>query len=169
METSGEAVYCLACFSGQEQKAEVFIKKCGYKVISASVERTVVKQGEHRKELRSLLPGYVFLASKEQPFWDELIRFRYIIQPLRYGDGSMRLRGEDLEFVRWLQRHNGVIETSKAVEEGTKIRIVSGPLAEYEGKIVKVNKRRRCAAVRIESERITCTVWCSFDLVEETR
>lgn len=81
----------------------------------------------------------------------------------------MCLRGGDLEFARWLQRHNGVIETSKVVQEGAKIKIISGPLREYEGKIIKVNKRQKCAAVQIVSEKIPCTVWLSFDFIEEAK
>jgi transcription antitermination factor NusG len=53
------------------------------------------------------------------------------------------LRGEDLEFARRIQRRNGVIESSKAIREGTKIRIISGHLADYEGKIIKINKHDR--------------------------
>jgi transcriptional antiterminator NusG len=169
MKSIDEAVYCLACFSGQERKVEDFIKQSGYKVISAIVERSVVKNGKRYKEFRSLLPGYVFMVSDGLPVWDMLIRFRYICRPLRYGDGTMCLRGGDLDFVRWLQRYNGVIETSKVIQEGTKIRIISGPLMDYEGKIIKVNKRQKCAAVRLVSEKIPCTVWLSFDFIEETK
>jgi transcription antitermination factor NusG len=169
MKNAAEAVYCLACFSGQERKVEGFIKQSGYRVVSAIVERNIVKHGKRCKEFRSLLPGYVFLASEEQPEWSILTHFRYISHPLQYGDGTKHLRGDDLEFVHWLQRHNGVIKTSKVVQEGTKIKIVSGPLMEYEGKIVKINKRQKCAAVRIDSEKKACTVWLSFDIIEETK
>lgn len=148
---------------------EDLIKRSGYKVISAISERYVVKNGRRCKEFRSLLPGYVFMASDELSVWDVLVRFRYICHPVRYGDSTLYLRGGDLEFVRWLQRYNGVIEMSKAVHEGTKIRIISGPLMEYEGKIVKINKRQKCAAVQIDSEKIPCTVWLSFDFIEEMK
>jgi transcriptional antiterminator NusG len=169
MKSAGESVYCLACFSGQERTVEDFLKRSGYKVISAIAERYVVKRDKRCKEFRSLLPGYVFMIGDESPAWDIIIRFRYISRPLRYGDGSMCLRGGDLEFARWLQRHNGVIETSKVVQEGAKIKIISGPLMEYEGKIIKVNKRQKCAAVQIVSEKIPCTVWLSFDFIEEMK
>ncbi|MDR0374885.1 MAG: hypothetical protein LBH85_04100, partial [Treponema sp.] len=169
MKSSGESVYCLACFSGHERTVEDFIKQSGYKVISAIAERHVVKHGKRCKEFRSLLPGYVFMVSDESPAWDVLIRFRYISRLLRYGDGNMCLRGGDLKFAHWLQRHNGVIETSKVVQEGARIKIISGPLMEYEGKIVKVNKRQKCVAVQIVSEKIPCTIWLSFDFIEEVK
>ncbi len=169
MDDITEAVYCLSCFCGQERKVEAFIKQSGYKVVSALAERTIIKKGKRRREFRSLLPGYVFVLSKETPVWRDMVRFQYITRLLRYSDGSSCLRGKDLEFVRWLQRHNGVIETSKAIQEGTKIKIVSGPLKEYEGKIIKVNKRQKSAAIRIESEKLACTIWLSFDFIEEVK
>jgi transcription antitermination factor NusG len=75
------------------------------------------------------------------------------------------LRGNDLDFIKWLNGHNGVIEISKAVEIGTKIKILEGPLKELEGNIVKINKRQKCVCVKIEGEGIKNTIWLSYEFV----
>ncbi len=57
-------------------------------------------------------------------------------------DNTKKLRGHDLEFIQWLKRQNGMIGISKAIQIGTKIKIIDGPLKKYEGNIIKINKRQ---------------------------
>jgi transcriptional antiterminator NusG len=130
-----------------------------------------VKNGISRTVIRQLLPGYVFFSS-ENPLnsleWKQLSDEDYIYKPLSYGDGTKELSGSDLSFVQLLLRNNGLLDISKAVTEGSKARIIDGPLKELEGQIVKVNKRRRCAELEVDAMGIIGKVWLSFELLEET-
>jgi transcription antitermination factor NusG len=65
-----------------------------------------------------------------------------------------------------LLRQNGKFGISKAVLEGTKVKIIDGPLKELEGKIIKVNKRRKCAEIEIETFGTINKIWLAYELIE---
>jgi transcription antitermination factor NusG len=76
------------------------------------------------------------------------------------------MRGSDLKFIQWLLRKNGVFEISKAIQEGSWVKIVSGPLQKYGGKIIRLNKKRHCAEIEIETFGTINKVWLSYELIE---
>ena len=158
-------MYCLFCETGFETKLEHRLEHSGYTIISSLSERNVVRNGKIVKELRPLIPGYIFISREQEPDWKELRGMAHIFYPLRYSDGGAQLRGGDLLFVRWLKQHKA-IGVSKAVQIGNYIKIVAGPLKEYEGKITKINKRRKCAEVLINTESIINKIWLSYELIE---
>jgi transcriptional antiterminator NusG len=88
-----------------------------------------------------------------------------VYKALSYPDGSYALRGRDLDFVRLLMKNNGVYKISRAVSEGSKIKIIDGPLKDLEGGIIKVNRRKGRALVRIEGEGIINNIWLGFELL----
>jgi len=162
-----DVIFCVFCETGKETRVETFLEGLGYRVVSSVSERSVIKAGKRIKELRPLLSGYVFFAHTGEPDWNAIDQFEYIFYPLRYSDGTSRMRGNDLKFVQWLIRHNGVIEISRAIKTGTKIKIIDGPLKEYEGNIIKINGRQKSAAVQIDSDGMIHTIWLSYELIEE--
>ncbi len=114
-----------------------------------------------------LLPGYVFFDAEQEPDWETIRRFSGVLKVLRYEDGAAALRGEDLLFVGWLKRYEGVIGVSEVVKVGTKIAFVSGPLVGMEAKVVKVNKSRRQVEIAIgDGDVLFRNVWCSIDYIE---
>ena len=85
----------------------------------------------------------------------------------RYDDGEYRLRGADLDFVEWIRRHDGTIEPTKVIKEGTKIRFVEGPLCELNGRVLKVNKSRRQVQIELNNaDGLLSTIWCAIEYVE---
>jgi transcriptional antiterminator NusG len=159
-------VYCVFCESTRESKVELFLKNLGYNVISALAERKVVKNGKTIKELRSIIPGYVFFENDNEPEWNEIIKSKHIYYPIRYGNNEKKLRDNDLRFVKWLMKNRGIIKISKAVEIGKKIKIIEGPLKEMEGNIVKINKKQKCVGVNIEGEGIKNIIWLSYEYIK---
>jgi transcriptional antiterminator NusG len=143
------------------------LSSLGYEIISSISERNVIKNGKTIKQFRPIVSGYVFFSSEMEPDWRTIIGFKDIFYPLRYSDDSKCLRGYDIAFVHWLIRHNGVIGVSKAIQCGTRIKIVEGPLKEYEGNIIKVNKRQKSVMIQIDTEGIINTVWLSYEYIKE--
>ena len=156
--------YCIFCETSHELEAETLLNKLGYTVISVFVERKIYKKGKFVKELRPIIPGYVFIETEKEPDWKEICNLKYVYKPLRYSGNVKKLRNNDFEFVKWLKGHNGRIKTSKAVEIGTKIKILEGPLKKLEGKIVKINNGQKCAGVKIDGEGIKNIIWLSYEL-----
>jgi transcriptional antiterminator NusG len=163
--------YCLYCESGQERKVNASLEKLAFRIIPALAEQIVVRGGVSKKVTRHLLPGYVFFESEEPvrtAQWKELCESAHVYRPLGYSNGSKELMGSDIFFIQLLLRRQGKLEVSKAVEEGSRVKIIEGPLKELEGNIIKLNKNRRCAEVEIESFGIVHKVWLSYEVVEET-
>ncbi|MDR2924581.1 MAG: transcription termination/antitermination NusG family protein, partial [Azoarcus sp.] len=110
-------VYCIFCETSLEKNVETFLKGLGYNVISALVERNIVKNGKQIKELRSIIPGYVFFECDfelDWSSWKEINNFNSIYYPLHYSNREKILKDNDLLFVKWLKRNNGIIKVSKA-------------------------------------------------------
>jgi transcriptional antiterminator NusG len=159
--------FCVFCETSQEDKVETFLQRLGYNVISALVERNIFKNGKLKKEFRSIIPGYVFFENKAEPDWNKICKFEHIYYPLHYPSGKKYLINNDLHFVKWLKEYNGKINISKAIEVKNKIKIIEGPLKELEGKIVKINKKQKCAGIKIEGEGIKNLIWLSYELAEK--
>jgi transcription antitermination factor NusG len=168
-----DALYCGVCKTGAEKAVSEALADAGataaagtaIEVIPSEVERRIVRHGKPVVEKRALMPGYIFLSASDEPDWMAL-RKAGLWHPLHYGDGTTALRGGDLEFVRWLKANKGKLGQSKAVREGTRIRIVSGALASLRGTILSVNLKRRSVLVGLETESLFNKVWMSIELVE---
>jgi transcription antitermination factor NusG len=98
--------------------------------------------------------------------WKRIYGDEHIYKALNYADGTRELRGNDLRFALMLKRRNGRLAVSKAVQEGTKIKIIDGPLKELEGRIIKVNKRRNCAEIEIDTSGIINRIWLGFEMIK---
>ena len=161
-------VYCITCKASFENKVELILKNMGYNVISALTERKFFVKGKVVDELRSIIPGYVFFEHEnllDGFFWKEICKMDYIFFPLKYPDNERALRGKDLEFINWLRKNNGIIKISKVIEIGTKIKVMEGPLKDLDGKIVKINKRQKCAGIKLEGEGIDRIIWLSYEYI----
>ena len=162
----GREFFCIFCETGREAIVEDYLQSLGCIVISSTVERNVVKNGKFIKEFRPIISGYTFFEYDGEPDWREIKKCKYIYYPLQYNDNSKKLRNNDLEFVYWLIRNNGVVKISKVIEIGNKIKIIEGPLKEYEGNIVKINKRQKCAKIEINGEGMINNVWVSYEYMD---
>jgi len=145
---------------------EAGLTRAGYRVIPSRVlVNTVRPGGVLVREEQALLPGYVFLESPGEPDWRVIRQQGDVLKPLAYADGTQALRGRDLAFVRFLEGSGGFLGLSRAVQEGTRIRVLDGPLKAWEGSIIRVNRRRQAAEVRIDGEGIVHTIWLPYEVL----
>jgi hypothetical protein len=77
--------------------------------------------------------------------------------------GIWQLQGEDERFVRWLFQYDGLLGFSKAYKEGDRIRIISGPLKDMEGKIRRVDKRGMSGQVILSFYGKDVPVWLDLN------
>ena len=160
---SDKSFYCVFCKNGFEKNVETFLRNNGYKIIPSIVERNIVKNRKFIQESRPLISGYVFFEYEDTPNWIEIRKFEHILYPLAYYDNTKQLRNNDKKFVQWLVQNNGIIKISKAIKNGNKIKVMEGPLKDYEKKIVKINKRQKCAKIKIDEEGIINYIWLSYE------
>lgn len=160
--------YCLFCKAGQEQHVMRMLEERGAQPLAPLAVHVRAGARASERTRQRLLPGYVFFEQAEEPDWTGIIRFSAVLKILHYQDETPELRGTDLDFVRWLKAHEGLIDVSEVVKVGTKIAFVSGPLVGMEGQVLKVNRGRRQVQVSVGGNgTLFHTIWCSIEYVQE--
>ncbi len=153
------AYYCLAVQSGSELRNIRILKTLvknelgddSLQAIFPVREMQDKKGGIFIKVDQPMIPGYIMIHSdKDLGYIDRRVRG---MSPtsyglLRYSDGTYQLRSRDLEYATWVFSFDGRISASrikviKNLKEGDKIVVLSGPLRDFKGKIVKLNKNNR--------------------------
>lgn len=111
-----------------------------------------IKGMEYIAEL-PLFPGYIFVYKNI----DELIetlhnsRSSLFAKPVTANGKYLEANKNEMKFLFDITGKDGVIKVSKGiVSEGDKIRIINGPLTNFKGKILFINKRKNKAKARIE-------------------
>lgn len=164
-----EYAYCVFCETGKE---EYVASRIGHDpritVLVPTIEHDEHRNGTWEKCTRKMLPGYLFLYSAESENCEELKRIDGVIKALKYDDKDYKLTGSDRQFAEWLYRNNGRIGMSSAIKEGTKIRIVGGPLLSYAGSILEVKRSKRIAKVAVTLGDVTREIWMGFEWLTST-
>ena len=161
--------YCLFCKSGQESPVIELLKRRGFEAFSPLAVRHKPTEGGLKRTRARLLPGYVFFDAETEPDWDAIRRFSGVLKVLHYEDGTRALRDEDLAFVKWLKRYEGMVDVSQVIKVGTKIAFGSGPLVGMEAKVLKVNKSRKQVQIALgDGEALFRNIWCSIEYLESS-
>ncbi|PKL14416.1 MAG: hypothetical protein CVV52_01845 [Spirochaetae bacterium HGW-Spirochaetae-8] len=149
--------YCIYCKTGSEAKLVYLLKKDMMDLMGMEVNLMFPvrilnekRKGQWVKAEQPLFPGYIFLyLGDDEGFPSYIVKQeRDVFKILRYPDGSMALRGADEEYARWVRNHNGKLEPSKvAFREGQVVKILSGPLLDLQGRIVKMDRHHKRVVV----------------------
>ena len=161
--------YCLYCEAAREMKVSDELDRMGYKPFVPFEEKYVSVNGILSVKKERLLPRYVFfdIPAGAEPPWEMIKQLPYVQKILQYSDEERALRKEDLAFVEWLKRYDGLLRISPVIRVGTKIQVVGGPLKDFEGEIVDVKKSRRCVAINISETGHFQKIWCPIEYIEE--
>lgn len=160
-------VYCLFCRTqGERNVAEQTRQRHPCVAICPKIIRRKWVRDQAMVESFFLYPGYVFLFAKERLNASDLQRLDGVLRVLSSMDGVYELCHDDERFARWLLQNNGIIGVSKAIREGSRIRVTEGPMKDYGGTIIKVNKQRRRALVVFQFDGVARSCWMDFDWVD---
>lgn len=129
------------------------------------------KGGKPVKIQSSLFPGYLFFQYQDEHLSPELVqairKTKYFLRILPSTDNIKPLSQRDAEIIRHFISFRHEIGNSRVVfDENNKIRVIDGPLAGYEGNIVKVNKRKRRATIQLDICNSQMTIVLGFDILE---
>ena len=158
---------CVFCYSTREKTVARALEEQfpEVKATTASQIKHKSEQGRKYTVEHILLPGYVFFRSQAElpanPF-----HMHNIIRLLKNSEGSWQLMGRDEQFARFVFEYDGVIGLSQARKAGDKVKILSGPLKELEGYIIKVDRRARNGQVEFRFDDRVWKVWLAFELME---
>ncbi len=130
---------------------------------------TIRKQGKEKTSLAPLFPGYIFWEGEEMYpdlYW-ALKRVPGFIRFLKSNQDIEPLEGENLRMIQHFLRFGEVAAPSKVYfDENSRIKVAQGPLKGMEGHIIKVDKRKKRAKVRLNLYEDSFMVDFGFELIE---
>ena len=161
---------CVFCVTGKELAVAQHIERVceDVRAIVARQLRQKTVHGQSHTEERALYLGYVFFDAAAHE--DRILGFpknENILAILRSGKEDWRLYGNDAKFAEWLFSYEGLIPFSEAINEGDRVRIISGPLYDMRGSVVKFDKRHKSAQVAITICNRVVKTWLQFEIVEK--
>ena len=150
------------------------------RVAVASLDRTVFipkrmlpvrRKGKVKKELLPVFAGYVFIESEDilddLDFYWLLRKTAGFIRFLRDNTAPMPLNDRERLLLRHFMSFGEYADTSKVTfNENDRIVVLSGPLKGLEGQIVKVNRRKGRAKVKLDLCETGFLIDLGFETVE---
>ena len=162
--------YVLHVVSGREDKIVSLIKKKSPENLAPFIPQKklkIRKGGAIRESVAPFYPGYIFLIGK----WniDEakpILEIRNVINIVGGIKTPGCLTDDEKTLLKKIAK-DGLVEYSKVIKEGSKIKVISGPLKEIEGFIVSVDRRKNRATVSLPLLNSFVKVTLGFEYLEE--
>ena len=132
------------------------------------------KNGKSIVLTNPLFPGYIFFQYPDIRPSPELIaslrKVRTFTRFLPASDNIKPLNDRDAEIIRHLLSFGRELGPSLVTfDENNRIRVIKGPLFGMEGKIVKVDRRKRRAKIRLEMNDSPMAFDLAFDVIESIK
>lgn len=146
------------------------LEDLGIRLIYLTRTIFIRRGGKRIRTEAPLFPGYLFL---ETPHLDleicrRLQREGRYLWFLKFDDEFARLTGADLEILkRFLQFGESIPPSLAYFDENDRIRIVKGALAGMEGHIIKVDRRKQRARIKIEFRGKEFQIDLAFEVLEK--
>ena len=120
----------------------------------------------------AVFPGYLFLGSEEgalQRYHWQFRRTDGFYRFLKSNRNIEPLAGKDLETVLHFIKKTGPVAGISQVyfDANARIVVVEGPLAGLEGNIVKVDKRKKRAKIKLDLYDDSFTIDLGYELIEK--
>ncbi|MGA1863605.1 MAG: transcription termination/antitermination protein NusG [bacterium] len=111
------------------------------------------KNGNLVKTVYPLFPGYIFLHKEVHAFIDEIvnIKLRQSIKPFCFNDKPAKVKPEEMQYLDSIINEHGIVPLSKGIfHESDNVEILSGPLKDFNGTIIFINRKKFEAKVRVK-------------------
>ncbi len=133
-------------------------------------ELMIRKNGHTHKGLKSIFPGYLFLEADEidAETFQEFRHIHFFNRFLKADNKISPLPLDEAKKIYELAKYGRVIGQSKVVyNEQDRIVVIDGPMKGLEGQIVKVDRRKKRAKVRLSLYNNAYLIDFGFELLEE--
>jgi len=169
-----EEFYVLAVRTGSEAKyiagARRFLEGHEGRLIWPRRNLAVRRLGATVETIASLYPGYLFWRTRELSD-GAVMALRKGPDFIKFLNGNadiVPLDGRDASLLEDLLAYGEVMRKSTVTfDENRRIRVVDGPLRHLEGHIVKVDRRKKRARVKLNLHGRTMLVDLGFEVLEE--
>ena len=161
--------YCFFCNTVKCALVAAAIRqKFGYDAFSPKIVQRKWIKGTCHEEIRDYLPGYVFVYS-EQPITEfrEIRLMEGVLRYLGQRDDGYQLMGDDRRFAEMLYANNGTLGIMKAYQEGDRVKLAKDMLGDFEGEIIKLDRRKGRAQVQYNFDGNSYKVWVGYEMIDD--
>jgi transcriptional antiterminator NusG len=110
-----------------------------------------LKKGVEIIKMRTVFPGYVFInARMSNELYRSMIQIPSIVRLLKADSEPAHVPDEEMRPILQLTADSEVIGFSKGIRIGTKVKIIDGPLKDFEGQIISIDARKGRAKVCLD-------------------
>ena len=128
------------------------------------------KQGKIKPSLSPVFPGYIFIETEND---EEINAYKWEFKStegfyrfLKSNNNITPLSNQDLELVLHFIKTGPIAGKSRVYfDENSRIVVVEGPLSGLEGRIIKVDKRKRRAKISLDLYNDSFTIDLAFDII----
>lgn len=129
------------------------------------------RKGKTKLEEAPLFPGYIFFEYRDDELPTNIIHeirhSQFFVRFLPNNESPHPLNTRDSEIIRHFIHFGSLIPPSLVkFEEDQKIRVIEGPLQGIEGFIVRVNRRKHRAKVRLIIAESVMVLDLAFEVME---
>ncbi len=139
-----------------------------YKLFFPTRKLSHFHRGEMTEVSLPLFPGYIFMESDDPLYFKRALRgSSKFLTVLRDGDWSFdTMRQDEIDAIRVLLNQFDEIEFSSGLVENDRVRIVSGPLKNYCGSILKISRRECKAKIQLVFKGKTMYTYVGLNLLQ---
>lgn len=162
---------CAFCVTGKEETVARNIETTCPGIHATPVRQIKRKTVGGRTSLimQIAFPGYVFFEAESIGESILYLPRENLKALLMTPNSGWKLSGDDERYARWIFSLGGLISLSRAYMEDERVRIVSGPLKDLEGHIVRIDKRNRNGQIMLTFNNRTVTAWLGYEMIEKER
>jgi len=165
--------YVVQVKSGWEEKVLQYARKLQIdreaRILWPRRKLRLRRHGRWRETLASIFPGYLFLEIEgigPELYW-RMRRIPGFVRFLRHNHQIEPLCDQDREILVHFLSYGEIVSKSQvAFDEHKRIRVISGPLKSLEGRIVKVDRRKGRARVRLDFYEDSFFIDFGFEYLE---
>ncbi len=131
---------------------------------------TIRKKGVLKENLSPIFPGYLFFLAEElTPDIHWILRKTTgFVRYLKSNQNIEPIEGPDKELLLHFLHFGEIVEKSQVrFDENKRIKVISGPMKGLEGRIVKVDKRKRRAKISLSLYEESFTIDFGFEILEK--
>jgi transcription termination/antitermination protein NusG len=172
--------YVLQVMTGEEAKFMGLAKvnfeldlpdaKVGNNLLWPRRKLTIRKKGAQKESLSPIFPGYLFFKAEELTpdiHWI-LRRTPGFVRYLKSNHNIEPIEGSDKELLLHFLHFGEIVEKSEVrFDENKRIKVIKGPMKGLEGRIIKVDKRKRRAKISLSLYEESFTIDFGFEILEK--
>ncbi|WP_028992407.1 antiterminator LoaP [Thermoanaerobacter thermocopriae] len=162
--------YVIFTRGGFENKVKDIIQNCFKEEVKLLVpKRKIIERvkGQPVEKIKLLFPGYVFVnAEMSDELYYKMSEVLKMGVFLKEGKRPAFVREEEMKIILSLIKNSDLIDVSKGIMEGERVKIIEGPLKGYEGLIKKIDKRKKRAKVMLSIAGELKSVDLAIEVIE---